>query len=213
MMRLGLFTLHSTAGVFNGVICLHVVDMLGIGDDMFESTMKELDRLVGFGSTKRQKLDDELSATECHEFRGINRCLQCVTKDLLYPFQFVLKVLQRSQGQSRLRELLRANQVIDEIKQHEDVTLTFRVLDLTSCGLIGVSDACLGGVDQFGYPTDQDSKTGEKPLASLGAGGKFDVLECDSRTIARVCRSSIAAETRVFGTARRLNAVLCGLFG
>ena len=31
---------------------------------------------------------------------------------------------------------------------------------------------------------------------SLGAGGKFNVLECDSRAITRVCRSSMAVETR-----------------
>ena len=58
-----------------------------------------------------------------------------------------------------MRDLLKANEVIDEIKQHEDLTFTYRVLDLTSCGLIGVSDASLGGVDRFGYPTDKDSKT------------------------------------------------------
>ena len=99
--------------------------------------------------------------------------------------------------------MIKANEVTDEIKQHEDFTLTYRVLDLTSCGLIKVSDASLGGVDRFGFPTDQDSKTvkvysqarigifiGEKSLASLGARGKFNVLECDSRTIPRVCRSS-----------------------
>ena len=40
---------------------------------------------------------------------------------------------------------------------------------------------------------------GEKPLVSLGARGKFNVLECDSRTISRVCRSSMAAETRGLG--------------
>ena len=69
-----------------------------------------------------------------------------------------------------------------------------------------------GGVDRFGYPTDQDSKTvkvhsqarvgifiGENPLVSLGARGKFNVLECDSRTITRVCRSSMPAETRGLG--------------
>ena len=33
---------------------------------------------------------------------------------------------------------------------------------------------------------------------SLGAGGKFNVLECDSRAITPVCRSSMAAETRGF---------------
>ena len=216
-----------------------------------ESKLKELDKLVGFGSMKRQKfvhcgrqyekhadgeitismkayiqnlrkadltlermkqLDDELSASESHEFRGINGCLQWVTRDLLYPFQFVVKVLQRRQGQARVRDLLKASEVIDEIKQHEDFTLTFRVLDLTSCGLTGVSDVSLGGVDRFGYLTEQDSKTakiysqagvgifvGEKSLVSLGARGKFNGLECDSRTITRVCRPSIAAETRGLG--------------
>ena len=52
-----------------------------------------------------------------------------------------------------MRDLIKAKEVVDEIKQREDFTLTFRVLDLTSCGLIGVS------VDRFGCPTDHDSKT------------------------------------------------------
>ena len=159
-----------------------------------------------------KQLDDELSATMSHEFRGINGYLQWVTKELLHPFQFVVKVLQRMQGQARVRDLLKANEVIDEIKQHEGFTLTHRVHDSISCGLIGVSDASLGGVDRFGYPTDEDSKTvkvysqagivifiGEKPLVSLAARGKFNVLECDSRTITKVCRSGMAAETRVLG--------------
>ena len=105
------------------------------------------------------QLDDELSTTESHEFRGINGCLQRVTKELLYPFQFVVKVLQRKQGEARVRVLIKANEVIDEINQHEDFTLTHRTLHLTSCGFIGVSDVSLGGVDRFSYPTDQDSKT------------------------------------------------------
>ena len=52
-MCLGLFTLHSPAGVLSGVVCLHVVDMLGTGDELFESKLIELDKLVGFGSMKR----------------------------------------------------------------------------------------------------------------------------------------------------------------
>ena len=122
--------------------------MLGTGDELFESKMKELDELVGFGSMKRQKfdycgrqyekhangeitismkafiqnlkkacltlerakqLDDELSATKSNEFRGINGCLQWVTKEVLYPCQFVVKVLQRRQGQARVRDLLKSN--------------------------------------------------------------------------------------------------------
>ena len=45
------------AGVLNGVICLHVDDMLGTGDETCDAKMKELDQLVGFGPMKRQKLD------------------------------------------------------------------------------------------------------------------------------------------------------------
>ena len=56
-MCLGLFMLHSPEGVLSGVICLHVDDMLGSGDELFESKLKELDKLVGFGSMKRQKFD------------------------------------------------------------------------------------------------------------------------------------------------------------
>ena len=123
-MCLGLCTLHSPTGVLSGVICLHVDDMLGTGDDQFESNLKDIDKLVGPGSMKRQKfvhsgrqhekhangeitismkpkiqnlkkacltsermkqLGDELSATQMHEFRGINGRLQWVTKESFNP--------------------------------------------------------------------------------------------------------------------------------
>ena len=103
-------------------------------------------------------MDDELSATESDDFRGINGF-----------FQFVVKVHQRTQGQARVRDLIKANEVIDEIKQHEDFTLTCGVLDLTSCGLIGVSDASLEGVDRFGYLTHHYSKT-VKVYSQAGIG-------------------------------------------
>ena len=37
--------------------CLNDDDMLGTGDELFESNTKELDKLVGFRSMKRQKFD------------------------------------------------------------------------------------------------------------------------------------------------------------
>ena len=52
-MCLGLFTLHSPAGVLSGVICLHVDDMLRTGEDLFESKLKELDELIRFRSLRR----------------------------------------------------------------------------------------------------------------------------------------------------------------
>ena len=54
---LGLFKLHSSAGILNGVIGVHVDDILGTGDDRFELKLTELDQLVGFGSMKRQTFE------------------------------------------------------------------------------------------------------------------------------------------------------------
>ena len=56
-MCFGLLTLHSHASVLSGVICLYVDDMLGTGDDFFESKLMELHELVGFGSMKGSKFD------------------------------------------------------------------------------------------------------------------------------------------------------------
>ena len=53
-MCFDLFPLHSSAGVLSGVICVYVDDILGTGDDLFELKLKELDKLVGFGSMKRE---------------------------------------------------------------------------------------------------------------------------------------------------------------
>ena len=65
-MCLGLFTIHSSAGVLSGVVCLHVDDVVGTGNDRFESKLKKLDELVGFGLMKRQKFDHCGSQYEKH---------------------------------------------------------------------------------------------------------------------------------------------------
>ena len=54
-MCLGLFTLHSPAGVLGGVICLHVDDMLGTGDDLFELRLTELDNSLDFVGCRNKK--------------------------------------------------------------------------------------------------------------------------------------------------------------
>ena len=52
---------------------------------------------------RANQLDDELSATESHEFRGTNGYLQWVTKELLYPFHFVESFATEARAGSRSR--------------------------------------------------------------------------------------------------------------
>ena len=82
-------------------------------------------------------LDDELSARESHEFRGINGCWQWVTMKLLYPFSVRCESAPTKARTGPDARIAQSRSSIDEITRHEEFTLTYRVLDLTSCGLIG----------------------------------------------------------------------------
>ena len=78
-----LFTLHSSAVVFIGVICFHADDMLGTGDDLFESKMKELDNLVGFGSMEQQKFDHYEKQYEKHVNGDITISMKAYIQSLI----------------------------------------------------------------------------------------------------------------------------------
>ena len=93
------------------------------------------------------------------------------------PFGFVAKVFQRRQGLVRVRDLLKANEVLHEIKQHEDISRTHRNV------------RCKSGRCRLSF----------RSVLSEAARGKFNVFECVSHTITRVCHSSMAAETRGLG--------------
>ena len=60
-MCLGLFQLHSAAGVLSGVICLYVDDMLGTGDELFESKLEELGKFVHCGWQDEKHANEEIT--------------------------------------------------------------------------------------------------------------------------------------------------------
>ena len=84
---------------------------------------------------------------------------------------------------------MRANEVMDEIKQCEEFHYHLIVLVLNNCGLIGVFDACSGGIDKIEYSTILDSdvvkvhrRGGRRQIAEQESEGKFNDLACDSGT-------------------------------
>ena len=79
-----------------------------------------------------------------------------------------------------MRDLLKANEVLHEIKQHEDISRTHR------------SVRCKSG-------RCRSVRLSFRSVLSVAARGKFNVFECASHTITRVCHSSMAAETRGLG--------------
>ena len=94
------------------------------------------------------EFDEELSATESHECQGINGCLQWVTRELLHA------ATEAAAG-SCTRRCQKHTKSLRISEEHENSASTLRVLDLTSCGLIGVSDASMGGRSVRFISTDQ----------------------------------------------------------
>ena len=92
-----------------------------------------------------------------------------------------------------------------EAKRNWDFALVFKAIDFATGGILVVSDAALGNVNQEGtteVPTI-DKVFSQSCYAVVladeslmrGTKGKFNVLDFRSHRIPRVCRSSYAAET------------------
>ena len=93
-------------------------------------TMVELSR------ERARQVDVWFSASESQEFSGVNGSLRCFTKDLLDPFQLAVKMLQRRHDPGCVGDLLRANDLVDEIERRQILTFILRLLDSESCGLL-----------------------------------------------------------------------------
>ena len=102
--------------------------------------------------------EEPLTASENHDYRGGCGSAQWVVSELLYFMQMPVKVRQRRQGNALVQDMIKLNDLIKEMKTHENFVLRYRSLDLQNCGFLGVSDASLGGVDAFGEPCEDESK-------------------------------------------------------
>ena len=116
-----------------------------------------------------KQLDDELSATESHEFEASMDVCNGEQRSCSIHLSSLWKCSNEGKDRPRCETCSKQMRSLMRSSNMKTSFLTYRVLDLTSCGLIGVSDASLEGVDRFGHPTDQDSKT-VKVYSQAGIG-------------------------------------------
>ena len=150
---------------------------------------------------RRQELEAALTVQEVKKLKGILGSLQWLTAQLRFDIAFTVSSLQSERP--TVSTLLRANKALIETKKDGDFELRFRNIDYTKGGLMMVSDAALGNVDEQGRVS---SSTEEKVHSQscyivmwvddellAGRTGRFNTLDFRSHRIPRVCRSSYSA--------------------
>lgn len=159
-------------------------------------------KAIPIPNDRKKQLDDQLTPTEHRQLRGLLGSLQWLVSQLRFDQGFALSTLQSEKPV--VATMMKANGLLKKFKAEPNFAIHFKPLDLTKCGLVVVSDAALGNVCQ-------DGSTGEDALARVrsqaahailiadedmiaGKEGNFCLLDSRSHRLARVCRSTFAAE-------------------
>ena len=174
-------------------------------DGVITVTMKEYHanlEPVRVSRERRAKPDDDLQPGEQKQLRAILGSLQWLVAQVRLDMGYHLSVLQGERP--KVATLLRANMLVRKFKEHSSFGLTFRPMELSGAGIMVVTDASLGNVDRngcsSGSPNDKVHSQAcyfvllaERTLID-GRPGKFCLLDGRSHRLARVCRSTFAAE-------------------
>ena len=153
--------------------------------------------------SRRQNLDDKLNPAEVKRLRGVLGSLQWLVAQIRFDLAFAVSSLQSESH--TIGTLLRANKVLLDAKRDSGFELRFRRIPLDEAGIVVVTDAALGNVDEQGGTNGETCQKVHSqscycvmladPNLLKGQKGTFSVLDFRSHRIPRVCRSSYAAET------------------
>ena len=151
---------------------------------------------------RRKHPESELTPAEHKQLRGLLGSLQWLVAQVRIDQGFALSSIQGESG--TIATMLKANSLLKKFKRNPDFALWFRPMKLDGCGLVGISDASLGNVRKNGTVGDEPmervySQSGYMILIAdedllAGREGQFTVLDARSHRLARVCRSTYAAE-------------------
>ena len=158
---------------------------------------------VPVSSHRKGDLSAPLTSFEARQLRALLGSYQWLVTQLRFDMAFVVSSLQ---GETpTVGTLMRANAALAEFQKHRDFELRFQPVNPYTGGLMVVTDSALGNVLASGSATGAPL---EKVFSQAcyfvlladedlmqGRQGRFNIVDARSHRLARVCRSSYAAET------------------
>ena len=141
-------------------------------------------------------------STEHRQLQGLLGSLQWLVSQLRFDQGFPLSTLQSEKPVAAT--MLKANSLAKKVKASSKFSLNFKPMDLDKCGLVTVSDAALGNVSPDGsIGEDALSRVHSQAAYAIliadenmlaGKEGNFCLIDSRRHRLARVCRSTFAAE-------------------
>ena len=118
-----------------------------------------------------------MNATEWKQYQQVVGKINWVVTKLRVYYSYDLAVLQREKGRKkgpRVAALIKANQVLRELKRDSTLKIAMRPIVLLRFGLVAVSDSSLGNVTRDGTALQSDPAT-EK----VGTQGGYLIMFAD----------------------------------
>ena len=156
---------------------------------------------------RRADLDAPLDAKELRSFRAACGSLQWLVAQPPVDVAYKVSVLQGELKAPTVGSLLKANAVIAECRNTADFFLPFGMCDLENGGILGVSDAALGNVNDRGTEgaeNEKDSRVHSQAgylcffadqTVLRGGSGRVFLLDWRSHRLKRVGNSSYMVGT------------------
>ncbi|OLP79745.1 Copia protein [Symbiodinium microadriaticum] len=158
---------------------------------------------IPVSSHRKGDLSAPLTSFEARQLRALLGSYQWLVTQLRFDMAFVVSSLQ---GETpTVGTLMRANAALVEFQKLRDFELRFQPVNPYTGGLMVVTDSALGNVMASGSATGAPL---EKVFSQAcyfvlladedlmqGRQGRFNIVDARSHRLARVCRSSYAAET------------------
>ena len=166
-----------------------------------KDTTEKLEKIKYRTQVKKETLAND---GEKAQLRSVVGSLAWIARQARPDLSYKVSKLQSRCNRATMKDLVYANQAVDEAKEHSNNGITFKsdAIDWKTCIIVTVSDASWSNEEELSKKELKKYKSQRARMTILAnpdflekKGSAFHVLSWQSTIIRRVCRNTLQAET------------------